>query len=427
MNPRTNSDKSYSSDVKLAVVLEYIHNPKHKKALCRKYSLSEDVLEEWHRQFIQRASGIFEEPRQKAESYPVMDAPSSIDHGSTTPGSSSPRWGARINERSYLAHFWPVHASEPPAWLRPLDKDDWSKRGMAIWDNETQAFQHLGGQQALDLLNQLKESPSFENGIPIVYQYQRSKVQEPPPRNRRGKKKELEPAETKPKREYETVTEERMRLSPQASAEFYVFLEKHDERLRQIAEIEKKERDEALSKVYTLIMSWVHDDQEQKLDVAARPLPWTRSGEPHTWVCDAPPNRGTVSVSEAGWFWHACIERPDEFKHWSPPFVELAEAMAWTEQELVSPTAEKESTEAVDATVKTETRPAVDLTPFQIAPAVFEPERITYRVIMEIDASPESFKTMEMSFGKQFRYDQKYPSAAKLAGMLGLSEAQLQV
>jgi len=49
-----------------------------------------------------------------------------------------------------------------------------------------------------------------------------------------------------------------------------------------------------------------------------------------------------------------------------------------------------------------------------------EPEHITYRVIIVLDAKPIDFKTFESSCGEAFRYDERYPMPSKLSTALGL-------
>jgi hypothetical protein len=60
-------------------------------------------------------------------------------------------------------------------------------------------------------------------------------------------------------------------------------------------------------------------------------------------------------------------------------------------------------------------------------PGVLEPERITYQVVVDLDAAPERYKTMELPCGRQMRYDERYPSSARLAAELQIDEAEFEI
>jgi hypothetical protein len=64
---------------------------------------------------------------------------------------------------------------------------------------------------------------------------------------------------------------------------------------------------------------------------------------------------------------------------------------------------------------------------FWIEPAELEPERITYRVIVEVNAPPIDYKTMELSGGDSLQYNKRYHSPAKLAITLDLDFDQFEI
>lgn len=417
----------YSADLKLAVVLEFIQSRKRKKAICRKYGLTEQLLDEWHRQFEERARYVFASPQTlptQSAAQPKGDTTNPIAPIITP---EIPSWGAKINVGYLRSHHWPNTASTEPAWFKWSDREHWTKRGMLIWDSSSQQSEFLSGQRALDLLKQLEDMHSFQEGVVITHEYNRIKIPPPAKTKRKRKSKTALALEPEPKSEEELVIEERFRLNAHATAELYQFLQAHAEDLQEIAKTDEKERQEALSQVFKLMLTWAREAQEKEIDLEARPMPWIHTPETHTWVCNVPPNRGTVSLSETRLYWHSCIERPDQFKHESALYLELEDALAWTEKELLWPAKGTDSREEEDSSDDNAAHFAVDLALFWIDPSALEPEHVTYRVIMEIHASPESFKTMEMSFGKQFRYGEKYPSASKLSSMLSLPEGQLKL
>lgn len=68
------------------------------------------------------------------------------------------------------------------------------------------------------------------------------------------------------------------------------------------------------------------------------------------------------------------------------------------------------------------TKSRMDLAPFRIEPAALEPERITYRAVIQVERPPEYFRTMEMSFGKLFQYAKEFPNPARVARELQLDQ-----
>ena len=54
---------------------------------------------------------------------------------------------------------------------------------------------------------------------------------------------------------------------------------------------------------------------------------------PSALVCDVPPDRGTITLSEDRFWWLAVIERPGQLKH-DDRFLRLEEAVVWVEQQI---------------------------------------------------------------------------------------------
>ena len=59
-------------------------------------------------------------------------------------------WGVHLNFERFLA-------SPPtsPDWLAPLQKQDWQRRGLVVWDAELRLVAHLYAEYALDIFDQL--------------------------------------------------------------------------------------------------------------------------------------------------------------------------------------------------------------------------------------------------------------------------------
>ena len=50
------TEQNYSSEFKLQVILEYIRNPKRQKRIIKDNGISEELLAQWHQEFVAKAS-----------------------------------------------------------------------------------------------------------------------------------------------------------------------------------------------------------------------------------------------------------------------------------------------------------------------------------------------------------------------------------
>ena len=230
------------------------------------------------------------------------------------------------------------------------------------------------------------------------------------------------------------MDEERIRLRFQAALDFFVLLQVNEVLLRKMADEDERLKQEALSRVYALLLRSSRVRDAQELDPSTRPLPWTYDAETVTWTCEQLPNRGTVSLTEGNWCWEGCIEQPDRFKHRSHWFVDLVDALEWAENQLMTVQRTTEEAVRIEAEKQLEPRLRVEtitteerarLAPYWLDPAIFESQRITYRVLVELDYAPYAFKTWELSFGKQWRYDEQYASPTSVARELQIDPVQL--
>ncbi len=424
----------HSPEFKLGVVLEYIQSPKKKKRICQENKISEELLAQWHQEFVAKASQIFSgsisSPVQLQSASQEISAISSPKTDfQVLP--AQPTWGIRLNKGTYGSYQPPSSSTKPPSWLPESYQKEWfNMRGVIIWDEHLRKMEDLFAGEAVRLLEKLRKNPKWrEEGIAITRIITRSKSPDEPKQKRSRKKGKLEtePVSEEKKPESEKIEEELFRLNVEVGDEVFAFLEQHEALLREMAEEDEKHKIKVLGDVYTMILGWAQADEEKKIDLTKLALLWERRAESHTWVCNLPPNRGTVVLNKSNMYWSSCIERPNRFKHDSPLFVDLEEALQWTEKELLS--FQKEEAEAAEKEAQAETeaatqsvRPRMDLTPYRIDPAALEPERITYRVLIELTRMPDHFKTMEMSFGKVMRYDEEFPGPMRIAHELGISD-----
>ncbi|MBI5848513.1 MAG: transposase [Nitrospirae bacterium] len=420
----------YSPEFKLRVVLQYLQDPQQAKQICVENQIGEELLTFWHQEFIARANQIFgfSSPAQ------VASAVNSSNGGPRYTGQVEkvvPSWGLRINYEKYGSYKSASSSNEPPAWLGPVEREKWkSKRGVVIWDNPPQKLEVISAKQALELVETFGKTTEWRTeGIPIIQRIPSSPMPAAPELKRPAKKSNAKAKEEKVVSDRPHAEVERMRLSPQAAPEFLAFLAEHESILQQMAEEDAKEQEQFWKTLIHLLLSGAREGSAKDIDLSTRPLSWVRDDSSETWVCDLPPNRGTVVAESNGWFWQSCIEEPNEFKRYSPYFIRLGEVLAWTEQELMAIQKKNEDAKQKIELSKDETaiRPRMDLTPYRIDPSALEPARITYRAVIELEHAPDSFKTWEMSFGKLYRYDEKFPSVAGITGRLQLDPKQIEV
>ncbi len=335
--------------------------------------------------------------------------------------------GAKLNEGVYTA------ASDYPAWATRWDQDCWRERGVVIWDEATQRLERLWASQVLKLLEAARADDSWRTiGIPITREGTWLPLPKKPPRKRARKKHEQTVSSAReeqtqaPRTEPKTVVEERFRLTASASVELVGFLSVHELKLKEIAEEDQREASRVLGEIYDNLARLGRGMELTELDLASRLLSWRLESDAQELICEAPPNRGTVMYDDTLLSWCGCVERPECFQDTSPLFARVEEAIDWVEQAVVKPAPRAEDDEAAPPF---ELTPAVmeRLQPFWITPELLEPGRITYRVLIELEHQPVSFKTGEMSFGKKYQYDKKYLDAYSLGRELNLSPERLEV
>ncbi len=424
----SDSIPEYSPEFKLRVVLQYLQNPNEAARICKENQIQDELLALWHQEFIARAGLVF----GGAFALPQSQTSASLPTGETKDEgqrSTIPSWGVRINYEKYGSRKSSSSSYEPPAWLGPVERNGWqTKRGLVIWDDQTQKLEVFSAKRALELLNKFGKTNRWQTeGIPITQVLVTSPLPVPPDSQSSNKSKR-KVASANSTHTAQAIEVERMRLRPSAAPEFLAFLLEHESLLKTMAEEDAKEQEQYWMTILGLLMIGARESNAKSVDISARPLRWVHEDLSDTWICDLPPNRGTVDLDQRGWCWQSCIEQPNEFKRYSNLFLRLDEALTWTEQEL---TAIQKASEAgnVPAKADSETRakPRIDLTPYSIDPAALEAQRITYRGVIELEHVPDSFMTREMLFRKLYRYNEKFPSPARISTELELAPTQVQV
>jgi hypothetical protein len=123
------------------------------------------------------------------------------------------------------------------------------------------------------------------------------------------------------------------------------------------------------------------------------------------------------------------------FAEKSGRFLEFKEAVEWVEKEIVDL-----ANQPAEAGWQSQIRPheqieadRIRLTkklfngPYWIDPLVIEPKKITYQVMIELEANPITSKTYESDCGDVIHYDKRYPTPSKLAITLGFDIGQFKI
>ncbi len=315
-----------------------------------------------------------------------------------------------------------------PTWAKPMQVEDWQHRGIVVWQNSTQRIVALSGIEAVHYLDRLRANSDWEQaGLSLTRQVHR--IHLPPTRQRgRRKKGEPEPPPEPPETTAEVIDEEIMRLDPEQTRRLLDLLQQSEATLRQMAESEKEAQTRALHQVYTMIFESHRKHESAEFQWATRQVRWVQDEKPLTWSCELSPNRAKIFCKDY-WFWEVCIDRRNPSGPGYNRFLQLEGAVAWAEEQLSIAALEDARIEqaARQAPATSANRPKLDLTPFRIEPNALEPERVSYRVVIEFETVPDSFKTMELLCGDELQYDKRYPSVHKLALDLLIDDAQFEL
>ena len=173
--------------------------------------------------------------------------------------------------------------------------------------------------------------------------------------------------------------------------------------------------------------------QLQSVELAGRPLPWTRIEEPPELICEVPPDKGRIVVHKEGFWWESSVEAPDEVPVFEPFAMEVAQAMEWVEQTLPKHRAEqiaqqqaRAAEEAAEAARMAALR-GKSLKRYWIDASDLEPERITYRAVIELEYAPFHAKKLKLRSGEVIDTDRKFYTPAMLAQQIGLNGAHVDV
>jgi len=127
-------------------------------------------------------------------------------------------------------------AKDYPSWATPAQREKWRDRGLIVWEGESQQIVRLRAGQAIQLLKYLRTNDDWKSqGFTLGEPTTRLVLEEPD-------------------RDPENVLLNQIKLDPTQSQELFDYLRINETRLRELDEIEEKERRERLGKVCSFII-----------------------------------------------------------------------------------------------------------------------------------------------------------------------------
>ena len=339
-------------------------------------------------------------------------------------------WGIRFNEFPNYQRIGKGQKPEGcPEWLESNQFQTWQKQGLIIWNNTDRKIESLHGTDALELLNALVSLDVWKSsGVSITRLVHRIEMNLPSRKKR--KKGEPEPAVEKPKGE--DVYEEIIHLPPEAGYELIELLESKKQIITQMAEHEKKHAQETLGRVYDFLFELSHKKELKEFDFKTRSFEWQHDGDTRI-TCRYQTAEGRIWLAEDKLFWNTCIKREGHVGN-SHHFIKFIKAVEWVEKGIVNlanePDAKEEGGILSEDEIKTNrVRLKTKLIngPSWIDAAQMEPQRITFKVLIDLEAKPISYKSFESICGDTYKIADRYPTPGKLANDIHLDPGHFQI
>lgn len=250
------------------------------------------------------------------------------------------------------------------------------------------------------------------------------------PSRKKRKKGEPEPEVEKPKGK--DVYEEIIHLPPEAGYELIELLESKKQLITQMVEQEKKRAQEALGRVYDFLFKLSHKHEMKEFDFKTRSFEWQRDDDTRM-TCRCQAAEGRIWLAEDKLFWNTCVKREGHVGN-SHHFIKFVEAVEWVENEIVNlankPDVKKEEGILSDVEIKANRiglKAKLINGPYWIDAARMEPQKITYKVLIDLEARLISYKTFETICGDTYKYAERYPTQEKLATDVHLDAGHFQI
>ncbi|MEK6750630.1 MAG: hypothetical protein AABZ00_00080 [Chloroflexota bacterium] len=339
-------------------------------------------------------------------------------------------WGMRFNE--YLNYQRIGKGQKPegcPEWLESHQIHTWQEPGLIIWNNIDRKIESLHGADSLRLLSELNSEDAWKsNGVSVTRLVHRFEINLPSGK----KRKKGEPAPDVEKPKGEAVYEEIIHLPPEAGYELIELLESKKPIISRMAEQEKERFQEALRQLWEMVIEFSHKEEMNDFDFKTRSFEW-QSDDASRMICHYQTAEGRIWLAKDKLFWNTCIKREGHVGN-SHHFVKFVDAVDWVEKEIVElanePDVKKEGRILSEEEIKANRirlKEKLINGPYWIDPAQMEPHRITFRVLIDLDAKPISYKTFETICGDTYEFADRYPTPAKLANDINLDASHFQI
>lgn len=155
-------------------------------------------------------------------------------------------WGIHLN---FEGHFSSLPSC--PSWLTQLQQQDWQRRGIVVWNADLRIVTHLHAGYSLELLEHLQGNAAWKtNGLVIgspAFQLSTSRIGAP-----------------SPKVGGSWILENQIELSVDQVQDLVEFLTTQESLLKRISSYDKEDAEQALSKVYRLVVSYARKVREVK-------------------------------------------------------------------------------------------------------------------------------------------------------------------
>lgn len=344
-------------------------------------------------------------------------------------------WGMRFNQ--YPDHKRYKEDQKPqdcPAWLNPSQVNIWQGEGLIVWNSIDKKIERQNGNEALRLLNDLISQENWKSeGVSITHLVSEFEMEVPP----QGRRKKETP-ESKPdvkSSAKEPYYKEVLHLPPEAGPKLIELIESNKSIILKMADGEKQRFNRALMEFHDMAFKLHHEKEQSEFDFASRSLKWERVDE-SKWSCQYEQADGRIFLekNKPRLFWHTCVQR-QRFAGKSGRFLEFKEAVEWVEKEIVD-LANQPAQAGWQSQIRSDQQIEADrirLTkkllngPYWIDAQVLEPKKITYQVMIELEANPIASKTYESDCGDVIHYDKRYPTPSKLAVTLGFDIGQFKM
>ena len=131
-----------------------------------------------------------------------------------------------------------------------------------------------------------------------------------------------------------SFTQERLRLKGAAAREFFAYLGANQDLLRKMANDELLLQTRASVRLLQVMGQVHHKSEAKQVDLESRKYRWIRREYPMGLVCEVPPNRGTVTLSQDSLWWQVGVERQGHRQGDGEQFFELRDVLEWVEQRI---------------------------------------------------------------------------------------------